>query len=509
MYLLGIDLGTSSVKAIVTSADGYIVGEGQAEYPTAKIEATWAEQYPDQWWSATARAIRLAISESKKEKKSIAAIGVTGQMHGTVLLDPKLLLNGPAIIWSDQRSSLQAIEINERIGHDRLIHLTGSTAATGFQAASVRWIQQNQPDRWRQTYKILTPKDYLRWLLTGQFGTEPSDASGTLYFDVRRRDWSSEIVEKLNLNPDLLPAVRKSSDIAGYLKEDQAKILGLKSGIPIIFGAADTAAGLLGAGVIDEHSLLITISSGGQIIKPAENLRVDYRGRLHTFCSTFEPGERISAWYQMAAILSAGLSMRWLRDKVFELSSVDAYDRMTSWANHSPPGARGLIFLPYLSGERTPHMDSMARGVFLGLVADHGKGDIVRAVMEGVAFACYDAYQSLAELEAQPTQIIIAGGGSKSSLWCQIFADIFDMPIRPLIAQAQAARGVALLAGAGTGLLDLHSSIVTWVDYGETINPTKGNRAIYNELFAIFKEAYPKHQDDFGRLYRLDRGSAS
>ena len=503
MTLLGIDLGTSSVKVLVTSEGGQILGRGAAEYAIDQPMSGWAEQSPDAWWQATIVAIQAALSGLGRRSSIITAIGLSGQMHGTVLLDEAGNLLHPAVIWPDRRSRRQVEEITEAIGAQRLIQLAGSPLATGFQAATIRWFQQERPELWQQVATVLAPKDYLRWRLTGEIVSEPSDGSGALLLDVRRRDWSPELLDALDIDPGLLPVIRPSAAIAGYLARQPAGQLGLPAGIPVICGAADTACGLLGAGVVDEGALLLTISSGGQLVAPATRVAIDLAGRLHTFCSALEPTGGRPGWYQMAAILSAGLSLRWLRDQVFDLQGASAYEAMTALAEQSSPGANGLLFLPYLLGERTPHMDSLARGLFLGLTAEHGRAELVRAVMEGVVLACYDAFSVLAEVSAKPDHIIMAGGGAKSKLWRQIVADVFNLPVRPLATEEQSALGSVLLAGSGQGLFKPAEAAQVWATYGPAVEPDERLLDRYNQLLAIFRAAYQKHRQDFEELWRM------
>lgn len=503
MSLLGIDLGTSSVKALLVKASGQVIGLGSAEYHIHHPQPGYAEQNPEDWWQATVAAVRQAVKSAEGDLSSITAIGLSGQMHGTVLLNGSLELLAPAVIWPDQRSHDQVQEITRLVGAERLVQITGSPLATGFQAATIRWVQQHRPEQWHAVKIILTPKDYLRWRMTGELYTDPSDGSGTLFFDVRQRTWSSELLQILDVKEDQLPQVIPSEHIAGQLGGKAAEALGLAPGLPVVTGAADTACGILGAGVVDDQTLLLTISTGGQLILPATEVKVDKNGRLHTFCSANAPISGQPGWYQMAATLSAGLSLRWLRDRVFCLEDEKAYERMTSWAETVPAGAKGLLFLPYLVGERTPHMDPFARGLFLGLTASHGRGELVRAVMEGVTLACYDAYSVLAELGAQPSRIVMAGGGARSSLWQQMVADIFGLPVQSLKTMEQAAAGAALLAGRGSGLFDLGQRAEQWARYSSPIEANPANQAHYRQLLDLFRAAYTKHRADFKRLNSL------
>jgi len=498
--LLGVDLGTSSVKALLVDADsGRVVGLGTATYPTLRPQNGYAEQEPQRWWRATVSAVREALS-GVALRRDVAAVGISGQMHGTVLLGDSGEPLGPAIIWPDQRSAAQVVQITEAVGAERLIGLTGSPVATGFQAATARWMQQNQPELWERVEKILLPKDYLRFRLTGEFYTDPSDGSGTLLLDVRRRDWSPLLLETLDIQRGQLPPVQPSASPAGGLTAQAGKALGLEAGIPVMTGAADTACGALGAGVVSGRDILLTISTGGQIVLPSPSVRTDRCGRVHTFCSAVAPGKGQAGWYQMAAILSAGLALDWLRDRVLALEGAGAFAQMTEWASRVPAGARGILFLPYLVGERTPLMDPHARGVFLGLAAEHGRPELVRAVMEGVALAFYDGYHVLQELGAHPSRVIMAGGGARSAVWRQIVADVFGLPVQRLQVAEQSAMGAALLAGVGMGLFDPLEVAQRWAVYGPATGPEGGRHAQYGELLSIFRDAYRKHREDFTRL---------
>jgi len=504
--LLGIDLGTSSVKVLLATETGQVLGKGSAEYPIHRPRPDQAEQHPDDWWQATVAAVRQALASVQgtpvlaSATSAISAIGLSGQMHGTVLLGKAGQVLAPAVIWPDQRSQRQVREITDLVGAERLIELTGSPVATGFQAATIRWTQQERSDLWRQTHSVLLPKDYVRYRLTGETCTDPSDGSGTLLLDVRRRDWSSEVLAALEIDVAKLPPVQPSAAVAGLLSRKVAEALGLPAGIPVVTGAADTACGAVGAGIVSAQTLLLTISTGGQIVLPAPEVQVDRLGRIHTFCGALAPGPGQAGWYQMAAILSAGMALRWLRDQVFCLSGETSYAQMVAWAETAPAGAGGLLFLPYLVGERTPHMDPSARGLFLGLTASHGRAELVHAVLEGVAMACYDAYQVLAELGARPERVIMAGGGARSQLWRQIVADVFDLPVQRLQVGEQSAWGAILLAGGGVGLFDPASTAQMWATYGPPVEPDSGRHVLYQALLTMFRSAYQKHREDFRQL---------
>jgi xylulokinase len=504
--LLGLDLGTSAVKALIVDKTGRVLGRGNAEHPIVHPVPGAAEQHPDDWWSATISAVRQARSEA--EGVQIVAIGLTGQMHGAVLLEAKGEPVMPAIIWADARAGVEVKEFTSRVGAARLIQIAGSPIATGFQSATVRWVQKHHPDQWRLVEKVLLPKDYLRFRLTGEFKTDPSDASGTLLLDVQRRDWSSELLDAAGLVRSMLPDVVASSEITGVLKREAAEELSLPPDIPVIAGGGDAPVGAIGAGVVEPSSMLLTISTGAQALVPASSPKIDPSGRMHTFCSALDPAKSQPGWYQMGATMVAGLAMRWLRDEICKLDPGRGYDEMTTWGNAIPPGAGGLVFLPYLAGERTPHMNPHARGVFLGLTSEHGREHLVRAVMEGVTFALFDAYDVLRQAGASPTQVVLAGGGAKSALWQQIVADIFGLTVSPLRTAEQSALGAALLAGAGIGWFEAAETAKAWAAYADPVEPNQQRHELYNRVLAVFRDAYLRHVDDFERLAAIDKDAS-
>jgi xylulokinase len=497
--LLGIDLGTSSVKVLLLNESGQVLGHGSGGYPINTPMPGWAEQDPQAWWDASVKAVRQALV-GVPGRESIAAIGISGQMHGTVLLGQQGRILHPAVIWPDQRTAKQVDEITQLIGAKQLINMTGSPIATGFQAATIRWFQQVEREIWRRVHHVLLPKDYLRWRMTGEFATDASDGSGTLLLDGQKRCWSPQILKKLDIEANLLPPIQSSHALSGGLIPAAADDFGLPGGIPVFTGAADTASSLLGAGVTNPKNLLMTIGTGGQLVLPAFKFIVDEGGRMHTFCSVLEPHPHQAGWYLMSATLSAGQSLRWLRDKVLGLDGEDAYDQMTAWAEKIPLGANGLIFLPYLVGERTPLMDPHARGAFMGLTLSHGQAELVRAVMEGVTFSLYEAYLVLLEAGVQPERIIIAGGGARSRLWQQMVADVFGLPVMRLQVNEQSALGAALLAGAGGGHLEMIQASHHWVSYDHPFEPNYSDRTHYLELLEIFQLTYLKYKKEFLRL---------
>jgi xylulokinase len=484
--LLAIDLGTSSVKVIITDEHGSILGRASIEYPMLQPLPGWVEQSVDDWWQASIMAIQHALHKLNTVPR-IDAIGLSGQMHGTVLLDDSGLPLRNAIIWPDQRSSAQVEEMNRLVGRERMIEITGSIAATGFQAASLVWIQQNEPHLWKKTRWVLLPKDYLRWRLCGEFSTDPSDASGSGLFDGARRNWSQDLLKVLDTEVQSLPQVVPSFQKVGVLLPDAARDSGLSAGIPIIVGAADTAASLLGAGITKPGQLLVTISTGGQLLTPSESFIADPEGRLHSFCSALEPAQGCAAWYLMGATLSAGKSLQWLLEAVFQLRNQEGYSQLIAWAEQSSIGADGLIFMPYLSGERSPDSGSQLPGAFIGLTKRHGRPEIVRSVLEGVVYALYEKYLVLVEKGIQSEKIVFAGGGARSSLWTQIVADVFGLPVEKLQIEDQSAYGAALLAGAGAGIFSVDEGVKAWRKTAAWVEPNRAAHAQYREMFSIFQ----------------------
>ena len=496
--LLGIDLGTSSVKALIVDEYGVTLGSGYAGYPLRHPRPGWAEQEPDEWWRAAIAAVRMAHIYAGNPR--IDAIGLSGQMHGTVLLDERGDPVRPAIIWADTRSGAEAAELTEAIGQEHLISIVGSPVAAGFQAATIAWLRKHEPDTWARASTVLLPKDYLRRRLTGIIATEPSDASSTVLLDVHRRDWSKTLIDAAGIERSQLPVVLPSMHIGGRLTEDAAAALALDAGTPVVGGGGDAPLAALAAGVVREEQLALTISSGSQVIVPTAEIRPDPAGRIHAWCGALAGVEGVPGAYQMGATMVSGLAMRWLADNVFGLKHRKPDRTLTKWAAEAPLGSGGLLFLPYLAGERTPHMNPRARGMFLGLTTEHGRGHLVRAVMEGATLAAFDAFDVLRSLGARPETVVLCGGGSQNTLWRQIVADVFGLPVRPLLTVEQSALGAAMLAGAGIGLFDPAEAAERWATYDETVLPDSEANAVYARLLPVFRDAYRKHLDDFETL---------
>jgi xylulokinase len=494
--LLGIDLGTSSVKVVVVDAhSGTVLSAAAASYPVHHPEPGAAEQDPETWWQATISSVKSAMSQAGSDV-SIESIGLSGQMHGTVLLGVSGEPVASAIIWSDTRSASSARELTTRIGRERLLTIAGSPIAAGFQAATIHWLRARHRELWSQTAIVLLPKDYLRYRLTGGFFTDPSDAASTLMLDARTRDWSHELLGVVGVERDQLPTVVPSTEITGELTAQAADTLGLPPGIPVVGGAGDAAAAAVGAGVVDASSLLLTLSTGAQALSPIATPEVDPQGRIHTFCSAFEPGGDAGGWNLMGATMSAGLALRWLREELFQIPADAGFDDIEAAAS-IPIGSNGLLFLPYLTGERTPHMNANARGLFAGIGPEHRRAHLTRAVMEGVAMALFDAYCVVRDMGATPDRIVLAGGGSRSRLWRQIIADLFGLPLYPLAIAEQSAYGAAILAATGGGVAELARA---WARYDVPVEPDLREHDRYQELQSIFRELYAANVSMFEQL---------
>jgi xylulokinase len=503
--VLAIDLGTSSVKCFVVDSEGVVLGRGSRSYPVARPRAGWAEQDPDQWWEAVVSAVREALAGSAA---AIRAIGLTGQMHGTVVIDNNRRHLRPAIIWEDGRAADQVDVALDRTGRDRYLRLTGSPPAVGFQIVSLLWLRTHEPDAWSQISNVLLPKDYIRFRLTGALQSDPSDASGTGLFDVTTRAWSGEILDALGIPTGWMPAIVPSHAAAARLSAEAAALLALPTGLPVTGGAGDAPAAALAAGGPEPGTLLLTISTGSQSMVTTPRPAIDHRGRVHAWCHALHPDSG-AGWYVMAATMASGLALRWLRDEVFALPEAGAQDLLESWASEIPPGAGGLVFAPYLIGERSPLMDPHARGAFLGLTARHDRRHLTRAVMEGAVLALQHATSVLDELREPAGQITLSGGGARSLLWAQIVADVFDRPVRPIQEVEGSALGAAILAGSAAGWGAPAEIARKWLRLGDPVLPDPEAGAIYRTLTTLFRDFYPRHREDFSILGRIEGEQAA
>jgi xylulokinase len=448
--LLGIDLGTSSAKALLFNSDsGQIISVGQQEYPLLQPAPMWAEQHPEDWWQATVQAVNSCLQGT--DRHAVSAIGFTGQMHGGAFLDAQHHPTMPAIIWADGRSGAVAQAMTEQIGAERFCQIAGTVPAAGFLASTLVWLKQYDPQRLDCIVHIVQPKDYLRLKLAGEVAAEISDASATGLFDIMQGGWSSELLTAFDLPASIFPRVLLSTDVAGTLLPSAAQLLGLPSGMPVIAGCADQPGQSVTNALIRSGDASLTIGTGGQVFAPVKMTSGQIGPtdpRLHVFCHAVP-----EMHYLLGATLSAGLSLRWLRDLLGMQSQPDAYAQLSAEAQMIPPGAEGLIFLPYLAGERTPYMDALARGGFIGLRLHHTRGHMTRAVMEGVAFSLRQALELVLKTGSLSVERVIASGGAlESDVWRQIVADIVGLPLVKSLSREQTATGAALLAGIGSGV---------------------------------------------------------
>ncbi|MDR1755124.1 MAG: xylulokinase [Eubacterium sp.] len=509
-YLLGVDIGTSGTKAVLFGENGEIIESAVEEYPMYQPRNGWAEQRPEDWWKASCEAIQYVVKNSGISPEDIAGVGLSGQMHGLVMLDDEGKVLRRSIIWCDGRTTEECEEITEIIGRENLIKISANPALPGFTASKIIWVRKNEPDIYEKCKHILLPKDYIRYMLTGEYATEVSDASGMNLMDVAKRDWSSEILEKLEINKSLLPKMYESYEITGVINKTAAKLTGLCEGALVSGGAGDNAAAAIGMGVVKNGKAFTTIGTSGVIFAHSDNVSIDQQGRVHTFCSAV-PG----AWTVMSCTLAAGGSLQWFRNQfcASEIESalgmgVDPYYIMDRQAARSPIGANRLIFLPYLMGERSPLLDSCARGVFFGLSAIHHKSDMIRAVMEGVSYSLRSCLDIISGMGIKFDEMLACGGGGSSTLWRQMLADIYNCPVNTLSSKAAAsaggALGVAILAGVGAGLYkSVGEACDNMIKTDVPVMPDKKRNAEYEKYYKVFYSLYPALKEQFRELAKL------
>ena len=504
VYLVGVDVGTSATKVLIIDELGKLVSNASHEYPISSPRPNYAEQDPEWWWHAVKASIKEALTSSKVDPSRISAIGLSGQMHGSVLLrkDGKPLR--PAIIWPDKRSSSQCIEFYQRIGREKVADIVCNPVMQGFMGPSLLWVSENEPSIFNQIFKVLPPKDYVRFKLTGLFATDTSDASATLLFDVRTRQWSQYLLSQLGISREIFVKVFESTEVTGKISAEASEATGLPRGIPVIAGGGDSPVGAVGCGAIKQGIVSSNIGTGGQIFVTSEEFKVEPEHRIHTFCHAV-PGK----WYLQGAILSAGLSLRWFRDNFAQLEKsvealcdIDSYDLLSKEAELAEPGCKGLIFLPYLMGERSPHMDSNARGGFFGLTFEHGRSHFIRAVMEGVVYALRDCLEIFKGLGIKTEKVIARGGGSRSALWRQIQADIFNAEVVKTEVEEEAAFGAALLAGIGVNVYhDFEEACEIALRLVSSQSPNEQRVKVYEEFYRkVYRNLYPTLRNRWGEV---------
>lgn len=479
-YLIGIDIGTSGTKTVLFDTDGNVIKSKTCEYPLYQPHNGWAEQNPEEWWDAVRETLDYVGTEN------VVGIGLSGQMHGLVMLDENGEVIRPSIIWCDQRTAEECKEITENIGCDRLIEITANPALTGFTASKIMWVKKHEPENYAKCKHILLPKDYIRYKLTGKFATDVSDASGMQLLDIKKRCWSDEVLEKLDIDKSLLPHVCESIEVTGYY-----------NGIPVAAGGGDNACSAIGCGTVTEGRAFTTVGTSGVVYAHTDKPIIDKLGRVHTFCCAVP-----EKWHVMGVTQAAGLSLKWFREN---FACDMSYHEMDEMVASVPPGAKGLIYLPYLMGERTPHLDPSARGVFFGISAMHEKKHFVRAVMEGVAYSLRDCMEVLKEMHIPIDNMLVVGGGAKSALWREIIAGVYGMPIQLMSSQEGAALGAAILGGVAANVYSTVENACERLCKSSQMQKPK-NVDEYDMVYSIYKLLYPNLRKIFQEFKNCLKG---
>lgn len=505
-YLLGIDLGTSGTKTVLFDSTGTVIASRVAEYPLHQPRNGWAEQDPHDWWHAVQETVQAVLRESGIAPDEIRGVGLSGQMHGLVLLDTQGHVIRRAILWCDGRTQAECDEITRRVGAEKLLSITANPALPGFTAGKILWVRKHEPEIWAKCRHILLPKDYIRYKLIGEFATEVSDASGMNLLDVSNRCWSNEMLSALDISPNLLGQMYESCDATGVVTAAAAEATGLAAGTIVAGGAGDNAAAAVGTGVVEEGQAFTTLGTSGVIFAHAERVTIDPHGRVHTFCSAV-PG----AWTVMSCTLAAGLSLQWFRNQlctaereVAAAMGSDPYDLMIAQAARSPIGANRLIYLPYLMGERSPLLDADARGAFIGISAMHTKSDLIRAVLEGVTYAqrqCLDVFR---EMGVPIGDMAACGGGGRSPLWRQMLSDVYGCPVKTIASAEGPALGAAILAGVSAGIYPtVGEGCRAAVKAGTRQQPDPEAGKAYEPFYRLYQGLYPALKNTYRALAAL------
>jgi xylulokinase len=507
-YLLGIDIGTSGTKTLICDLRGKVIVTATAAHPISSPKPGWSEQNPADWWSAACKATRAALAKGKVSRGDVSAIGLSGQMHGSVFLDGKSTKPlRPAILWNDQRTAAECGEIERAAGgRAELIKLVANPALTGFTAPKILWLRKNDPKTFARVRKVLLPKDYIRLLMTGEYATEVSDASGTLLLDVVNRKWSTALMTKLDLNAGLMPRVYESYEVTGALSAEAAKSLGLREGTPVVGGGGDQAAGAVGNGIVARGIVSATIGTSGVVFAHADKPTLDPLGRVHTMCHAVP-----NKWCVFGCMLSAGGSFQWFRnalgaDEVARAKKlkVDPYELLIKAAESAQAGSEGLFFLPYLTGERCPHPDPDARGAWIGLTSRTTREMMIRALVEGVTFGMRDALAIMNEMNVVIAQVRASGGGARSKFWRQLQADVYTKPIITTNAEEGPAYGVALLAGVGTGVWSsVEKACAATIRETASLRPTAGAAKLYEQHYQVYRKLYGDLAERFAEIASL------
>jgi xylulokinase len=483
-YYMGIDISTTSAKALIVDVAGKVVAVGNTAQPISQPYPLWSEQNPTDWWDGVVKSIRQALSIANLRGEDIDAIGLTGQMHGLVMLDEAGRVLRPAILWNDQRTQTQCDWITEKIGFERLIQLTGNRALTGFTAPKMVWVRDNEPDIYAQCAHMLLPKDYIRYKLTGEYAMDVSDAAGTSLLNVEKRTWSTEVLNALDIPPNWMPTLYEGTGITGQITPTIAELTGLRAGTPVMAGGGDQAAGAVGMGAVDANIIGLTVGTSGVVFAPLAQYAYEPAGRLHAFCHAVP-----HMWHFMGVMLSAAGSLQWYRDT---LASHMSFADLLAEAEQAPAGCDGLFFLPYLTGERTPHPDPNARGAFIGLTSRHTRAHLTRAVLEGVAYGLKDGFTLIANA-GLPTDFSVrmSGGGAQSPFWQGIIADVLGAPLDNVNTPEAGAFGAALLAMVGAGAYaTVQEACGATIQTGLRVHPSH-DQTVYADLYPTYQALYP------------------
>ena len=491
--LMGLDISTTSAKALIVDEGGNVIAAASSPQPLSQPKPLWSEQNPADWWDGITTSIRQALSDADLRGEDISAIGLTGQMHGLVLLDAAGETLRPAILWNDQRTQAQCDAMTAAVGRQRLLELTGNPALTGFTAPKLLWVRDNEPQVYAQIKQVLLPKDYIRYKLADAYATDLAGASGTSLLNVAERNWSLEMLTALDIPIEWMPPVHEGTQVTATISRAGAAVTGLKAGTPVVGGGGDQAAGAIGMGCVAADTIGVTVGTSGVVFAPLGAYAYEPDGRLHAFCHAVP-----NTWHFMGVMLSAAGSLQWYRDSF--APQLD-FDRLLGEAADVPAGSEGLFFLPYLSGERTPHPDPLARAAFIGMTSRHSRGHLTRAVLEGVAFGLKDSF-TLIDQAGLPDrfEVRISGGGAKSAIWQQIIADVLAAPLVSVNTTEGGAFGAAILASVAAGIFDdVRSACAAMIQTGAQVKPGQ-DQAAYAERYSIYQSLYPTLKDTFARL---------
>ncbi len=505
-FIIGIDIGTSGTKTVLFDEAGAVIASKTIEYPLYQPKNGYAEQDPEDWANAAVNTIKAVMAESGVKKEDVKGIGLSGQMHGLVMLDKDNNVIRKSIIWCDQRTADEVAEMNAKLGEKKLIEITANPALTGWTAAKILWVKNKEPENYEKCRHILLPKDYIRFILTGEYATEVSDASGMQLLDVPNRCWSDEVISALGLDKSMLGKVYESCEVTGRLTKKMAELTGLCEGTIVVGGAGDNAAAAVGTGVVEDGKAFTTIGTSGVVFAHTSKISIDPKGRVHTCCAAVP-----NSWHVMGVTQGAGLSLKWFRDnfcsaekETAKYMGVDEYYLMDKEAATVSIGANRLLYLPYLMGERTPHLDPNARGVFFGLSAMHTKKEMLRAVMEGVSYSLRDCVEVFKQMSISVSDMMACGGGGTSPLWRQMLADLYACPVKTAASKEGPALGVALLASVGAGIYSsVPEACKAVVKTDKVQEPVAENVPQYEKYYRLYTEIYPKLKEQFALLSSL------